>query len=39
MTKLRWAVLLLGVGLVGLLFLFFAPDEIASVFTSLTGLF
>jgi hypothetical protein len=37
MTKLRWAVFLLVVGLVGLLFLYFAPDEIASVITSLSG--
>jgi hypothetical protein len=38
MTKLRWTVLLLGVVLIGVLFLvgvFF--DEIASVLTSLTG--
>jgi hypothetical protein len=39
MTKLRWIALLLGVGLVGLLCLFGAPDEVASVITSLSGVF
>ena len=39
MTKLQWAVLLLGVVLVGLLCLYLAPDEVASVITSLSGVF